>query len=339
MTVANRSAADVAEQPSAPLASGSPAPDSSDREIVATRLFDAPRALVFKVWTDPAHIARWWGPTGFTTTTSAMDVRPAGVWRYCMHGPDGVDYQNKITYLEVMEPERIVYQHAGDQDREPVEFQVTVTFEEHDGKTKLTMRMVFPSAAKRALVVEKYGAVEGLHQTLDRLGKYAVELAEAGRSGLTATLPTHREVALTRTFDAPRSLVFEAWTDPKHLARWWGPHCFTNPVCEVDVRPGGAIRIDMAGPDGTVYPMKGVFHDVVAPERLVFTSSALEDEQGHPRLEVHNTITFAEHDGKTTLTVKAVVVRATPEAAAALSGMEAGWTQSLERLQAELAKA
>jgi uncharacterized protein YndB with AHSA1/START domain len=268
-----------------------------------------------------------------------MDVRPGGVWRFCMHGPDGVDYQNKITYLEVVEPERIVYQHGGDEDCEPVNFQVTATFEEHGGKTKLTMRMVFPSAAERAFIAEKYGTVEGLHQTLDRLAEYAAEMAEPGRSALTMTLPTDRDLALTRTFDAPRSLVFEAWTDPKHLARWWGPHGFTNPLCEVDVRPGGGIRIDMVGPDGTVYPMKGVFHEVVEPERLVFTSSALEDEQGHPRLEVHNTITFAEHDGKTTLTVKAVVVKATPEAATALSGMEVGWTQSLERLEAELAKA
>ena len=95
---------------------------------------------MFKVWTDPAHIGQWWGPRGFTTTTYAMDVRPGGVWRFCMHGPDGVDYQNEITYLEVVEPERIVYEHGGDEDCEPVNFQVTATFEDHGGKTKLTMR-------------------------------------------------------------------------------------------------------------------------------------------------------------------------------------------------------
>jgi uncharacterized protein YndB with AHSA1/START domain len=107
----------------------------------------------------------------------------------------------------------------------------------------------------------------------------------------------------------------------------------------VDARPGGDIRIDMAGPDGTVYPMKGVFHEVVAPERLVFTSTALEDGAGNPGLEVLNTVTFAEADGKTTLTLRAVVVKATPAAAGALEGMEVGWTQSLERLEAEVAKA
>jgi uncharacterized protein YndB with AHSA1/START domain len=150
---------------------------------------------------------------------------------------------------------------------------------------------------------------------------------------------TGRELVLTRTIDAPRSLVFKVWTDPEHLARWWGPHGFTNPVCEVDVRPGGEIRIDMAGPDGTVHPMKGVFREVVEPERLVFTTTAMEDEQGRPRLETLNTVTFAEHDGKTTLTLRAVVLVAAPEAAGAIGGMEAGWSQSLERLDMEVTRA
>jgi uncharacterized protein YndB with AHSA1/START domain len=155
----------------------------------------------------------------------------------------------------------------------------------------------------------------------------------------TTTAPTERKLVLTRTFDAPRSLVFRAWTDPKQLAEWWGPHGFTNPVCEIDVRNGGGIRIDMTGPDGVVYPMKGSFREIVEPDRLVFTSTAFEDDAGHFGLEVLNTVTFAERDGKTTLTLVAVVVKAAAEAAGAIEGMEAGWTQSLERLAAILSKA
>jgi uncharacterized protein YndB with AHSA1/START domain/DNA-binding transcriptional ArsR family regulator len=149
---------------------------------------------------------------------------------------------------------------------------------------------------------------------------------------------TTRELTLTRVFDAPRDLVFKAWTDPRLVAQWWGPHGFTNPVCEVDARPGGAIFINMRWPDGRDNPMKGVFHEVVPPERLVFTTSTLEDAAGRPQLEVLNTVTFAEQGSQTKLTLHAVVVRATPAAEEALSGMEAGWTQSLEKLAATLGK-
>jgi uncharacterized protein YndB with AHSA1/START domain len=141
-----------------------------------------------------------------------------------------------------------------------------------------------------------------------------------------------REVVFTRILDAPRELVFKAWTDPKQMAQWWGPRYFTNPVCELDVRPGGAILIHMRAPDGVVYPMKGVFHEVVEPERLVFTSSALEDDEGNPQMEDLTTVTFEEADGKTRLTVRAVVTKAEPVAAGALEGMEEGWNQSLDRL-------
>ncbi len=151
-----------------------------------------------------------------------------------------------------------------------------------------------------------------------------------------ATSSDQRTLILERIIDAPRELVFKAWTDPKHVARWWKPKVFTIPVCELDVRPGGAILIHMAGPDGTVYPMKGVFHEIVKPERLVMTTSALEDEEGNPQLEVLNTVTFIEHEGKTRLTLHVVVTKAAPAAEGALAGMEEGWNQSLDSLEEEL---
>ena len=142
-----------------------------------------------------------------------------------------------------------------------------------------------------------------------------------------------KDLVLTRVFDAPRERVWKAWTDPRQIAQWWGPAGFTNPRCEVDVRPGGALRIDMRGPDGTVYPMAGVYREVVAPERLVFTGSAL-DEKGKPLFEVLNTVTFAEQGGKTKLTVQAQVVKKIAAVADRyLKGQEQGWSQSLERLE------
>jgi uncharacterized protein YndB with AHSA1/START domain len=135
-------------------------------------VYDAPRELVFKVWTDPKHLSQWWGPDGFSTTTSAFDMRIGGVWRFVMHGPDGRDYQNRITYDEIVKPERIVYHHGGGDDVEPVRFRTTVTFEELDGKTRLTLHAVFPSAAERDRVIKEYGADKGAMQTLSRLADY-----------------------------------------------------------------------------------------------------------------------------------------------------------------------
>jgi uncharacterized protein YndB with AHSA1/START domain len=145
-----------------------------------------------------------------------------------------------------------------------------------------------------------------------------------------------RNLVLTRIIDAPRELVFQAWTDPKQMARWWGPKCFTNPVCEIDARPGGALRIVMRAPDGAEYPMKGVFQEVVESERLVFTNIAV-DPQGKHIIEGLTTVTFADHECKTKLTVQTGGVAMVAYAAQYLEGMEAGWTQSLERLE-ELAK-
>jgi len=141
------------------------------------------------------------------------------------------------------------------------------------------------------------------------------------------------ELVLTCLFNAPRELVFKVWTDPKHVAQWWGPRGFTNPVCELDLRPGGAILIHMRSPDGIVYPMTGVFQEVVPPERLVFTSAAL-DSDGNPMFEVLTTVTFAEEGGKTKQILRARVIKKTAQAAPYLAGMEQGWTQSLERLGA-----
>jgi uncharacterized protein YndB with AHSA1/START domain len=152
------------------------------------------------------------------------------------------------------------------------------------------------------------------------------------------TPPSERELVITRIFDAPRELVFKAWTDQEQVARWWSPKHFTNPFCEVDARPGGAILIHMRAPDGAEFPMNGRFLEIVEPERLVFTSSALEEEEGNPLLEVLTTVTFADQGGKTKLTMHALVTKAAPGSEGALAGMEEGWNQSLDKLEEFLDK-
>jgi uncharacterized protein YndB with AHSA1/START domain len=144
-------------------------------------------------------------------------------------------------------------------------------------------------------------------------------------------------VTFTRVFNAPRALVWKAWTDPKMMAQWFGPRGFTIPVCELDVRVGGSLRIVMRGPDGNDYPMKGVFRQVVVPERLVFSNIAT-DKEGNHLLEGETTVTFAENDGKTALTLTTYAAGLVPIAPKMLAGMEAGWTQSIDKLEELVAR-
>lgn len=149
---------------------------NSDREIVVSRVINAPRDLVWQAWSDPAHITHWWGPIGFSTTTHEFAMRAGGVWRFVMHGPDGTDYDNKIIFTEVVKPERLTYRHSGEGDNNDVTFDSEVTFVDRAGKTELTLRLVFATAEARNYVADKFGAVEGGRQTLERLDQYVATL-------------------------------------------------------------------------------------------------------------------------------------------------------------------
>ncbi|MGB6921093.1 MAG: SRPBCC domain-containing protein [Methylovirgula sp.] len=284
-----------------------------EREIIGTRIFTAPRALVWRAFTDPDHLQHWWGPKGFTNTFHEFDFRPGGRWRFVMHGPDGTDYPNENIFVEIAFLERIVFDHLS----QP-EFRLTASFEEVDGKTKLTWRQRFESVEVCDSV--KPFAVPGLEQNLDKLAAH-----------LPTINPMRRELTIRRIFDAPRGLVWKAWTDPEHLAKWWGPNGFTCPVCEVDARPGGAIYIVMRAPNGMEYPMRGVFREVVAPERLVFTNFPV-DASDLPMIDGLTAVTFAERDGKTEMTLQTRAIGRIPAAAYMIAGMAEGWGQSMERL-------
>lgn len=151
----------------------------SDREIVVSRTIEGPRRLVFEAFTDVKHLAHWWGPDGFTTTTQEFEFRPGGVWRFIMHGPDGTDYPNRIEYREIVPGERIVYLH-GERDADPNAFVSTITFVDRGAATEVTLRAEFKTRALRDEVVERYGAIEGGRQTLGRLAVYVPTLSAAG---------------------------------------------------------------------------------------------------------------------------------------------------------------
>jgi uncharacterized protein YndB with AHSA1/START domain len=138
------------------------------REIVTTRVFDAPRDLVFEAWTDPEQLKNWWGPRGFTNTFHLFEFKPGGVWRYIMHGPDGKDYNNEVKFVEIVTPERIVLDHISSP-----QFRLTALFEELGDRTKLTFRQLFETAAVHTQV--KHRAVPGNEDNLNRLGTFLTE--------------------------------------------------------------------------------------------------------------------------------------------------------------------
>lgn len=150
----------------------------SDREIIVRRTFNAPRELVFDAFTSVDHISNWWGPEGFRTTTEHMDVRPGGVWRHVMHAPDGTDYPNYIVYQEVERPAKLAWAH-GTREGEPFAFHATVTFEEIEGGTQVTLHQVHPTKEQRDMLVEQVGALEGGKNTLDRFARVVDALQQA----------------------------------------------------------------------------------------------------------------------------------------------------------------
>jgi uncharacterized protein YndB with AHSA1/START domain len=156
--------------------SGEPAQETADREIVISRVIGAPRELVFEAFTQVRHLSRWWGPDGFTTTTRSFEFRVGGEWDFVMHGPDGTDHQEWITWREIVPPERIALLH-GDSRDDPDAFESVLTFEPAGEQTRIVMRTVFPTKEIRDAVVEKSHAMEGGEQTLRHLAAYVAELS------------------------------------------------------------------------------------------------------------------------------------------------------------------
>ncbi|GAA2760389.1 SRPBCC family protein [Actinopolymorpha rutila] len=154
-------------------------PATADREIMISRIIDAPRELVFEAFTEVRHLSRWWGPEGFTTTTQSFEFRVGGVWDFVMHGPDGTDYSEWISWTEIAPPERIALLH-GEFRGDPNAFESVLTFESDGAVTRIQMRTVFPTRELREEAVEKYHAIEGGRQTLSNLAVYVADLARKG---------------------------------------------------------------------------------------------------------------------------------------------------------------
>lgn len=147
--------------------------NTGNRELYISRVVNAPRELVWKVWTSPEHIKHWWGPSGFTNTISKMEVKPGGEWEFIMHGPDGTDYKNKHIYKEIVKPEKLVLEHVTGP-----KFVMTITFEEQGKKTLVNIHSLFESAEQLAEVIKVFKADEGMRQNADRMENYVNNLSK-----------------------------------------------------------------------------------------------------------------------------------------------------------------
>ncbi|MGH7244605.1 MAG: SRPBCC family protein [Phycisphaerales bacterium] len=310
-----------------------------DREIELSRTFDAPRELVWKAFTEADELAQWWGPAGFSLTTKSREFKPGGTWRYVMHGPDGRDYLNITTFNEIVPNERLKYKQGGVVEGEPVNFEVTVTFEEvGDNKTKLTMRSLFPSKNAREYVIREYNALEGGKQHLGRLGEHLQSMIAS---------PATKPFVITRVFDAPIDLVWKVWTDREHLMQWFGPANVNISRATLDLRIGGTFHYCQRDGDGNEAWAKWTFRKIAPPDRLEFLISAA-DETGKTipipfdpnwPTEMLSVVTFVPHAGIGKGTV--VRVEWTPHNANAIAQktfdagrgmMQVGWTGTLDRL-------
>jgi len=294
------------------------ATDTAGREIISTRAFDFALEQVWEAWTNPTLLAQWWGPNGFTNTFSEFDLRSGGDWRFVMHGPDGRDYKNHSIFREITRNTCIVFDHIS-----PPCFEVTATFANEEGKTRVTFRMLFDT-------VETCNAVKGIvvganEENFDRF------TAVLKKMDFPKENAADRELVLTRIIDLPRDLLFKAWTT--RFTEWWGPHGMITPFCEMDLRPGGVFRTLMRAPDGSEYPTKGVFLEVVENERIVFTDAFGPGWEPATGIFFTAITTFeALPDGKTRYTARALHWTRESCREHEKMGFHVGWGESLDRL-------
>ena len=305
-------------------------------ELYLTRVFDAPVHLVWHAWVDEDQVGQWWGPRGFTLTTHSKDVRVGGTWVYTMHGPDGKDYPNITTYLEVEAYSKLVYDHGATATTPPM-FRVTVHFTEQGGKTRMDMTMAL-ATAEAAQATKAFIKKAGGESTWDRLAEYVHERNGADR------------FVINRTFDAPIERVFEMWTDPANLANWMGPTGSTTRFFRGNITTGGSTFWCMDSAHGVMYG-QAKYLEVTRPTRLVYTQNFCDEQQNvirHPMAptwpeKMLTTVEFtAEDEGRTRITLTwEVYGDATPEERAtfhqAKGGMTMGWTGSFDKLEEALA--
>lgn len=291
--------------------------------LTITREFDAPRELVFEAFTRPEHVVRWFGPRRLTNRVDKLDLRPGGEWRYVSRDLDGTEYGFRGHFKEIVPPERLVWTF----EFEGVPGQVSVeelTLVERDGKTTVTSVARYASVEARDAMVAS-GMEGGLRESYQRMDELLADMAATA----------DRQIVQRRVFDAPRDRVWEMWTRPEHVDRWFGPRGFTTTTHEMDFRPGGVWRFDMTMADGPTYPNRVAYLEIEPTTHLVYEHG---DADGGNAF--HVTVAFVDQGGKTELTMRQLLATAAARdyAVREVNAIELG-RETLDKLAETLAAA
>jgi uncharacterized protein YndB with AHSA1/START domain len=306
----------------------------SEHAFQFSRIINAPRSLVYQVWTNPAHFKLWWGPHTFTTECE-MDARVGGRYSATMISPEGERNPLKGEFLELIPNEKIVMTmvtqgHTSEwhaivnqarglaADAPSANPLATITFEDFEGKTKITIKQEFVNNVDRDAFL-KLGSVIGWGQSFVKM------------DSLLATLASEDEFYHFRTVNAPAALVWKAWSNVEHVAKWWGPNGFTNTFTKFDLRTGGLWLYTMHGPDGTDYPNWMGFEEVIPQQRIAYRHGEFQDDPN----AFFGEISFSEVEGNRTQ----IILRLRLASREARDGMFQygvfeGGDQTLSRLEA-----
>ena len=297
--------------------------NASDVEIHFSRTVDAPRELVWKMWTEAEHLMHWWSPRGFTTPICTVDLRVGGNWHYAMQdGRDGAMYWSIATYEEIAPVERLRYRDAFSNeagDRVPPETSVTVNLiDAGGGKTEMRSIVVCDSKEQRDQLIEM-GMLAGMNETVDKLEEYL------------PTVKTEREMIISRVFDAPPEQVFRAWVEPEQVQQWWGPEGFHCETESIDIREGGEWRFVMKGM-GMEFPNLISYERIEPYKRITYAVG--DGIAAEP--EFTGVATFEDLGGKTKLTMHLTLPsRESRDEKIAFGAIELGYT-TLAKLASQL---
>lgn len=303
-----------------------------DKKTLGTsRIFNAPIELVWRVWSEQKHLDNWWGPKGFTQTTHQHSFVEGGAWNFTMHGPNGVDYKNEMQYGEIKLFQKIVIKHLS-----LPKFTITANFYSINSNcTKVEFNSVFEEQSSFESVLD-FAILGNLQHQI----RFEIELAKL--SGGEAPI----EFSISREFHASSSLMWEMFTDPKHMAKWYGPKETKIGYCDLDLKRGGHYHFSMIAEDGSESWGKAYYLDIINNSRLVFVNT-FSDKAGsitrHPMapLMPQKLLTFINFidlkNGKTKVEINWLPIDASPEEIKFFNQMhesfKMGWTGSLDRLE------